>query len=353
MARYLVLLVLLLVMTSPTAAARQSRPLTLRVDVQNVGDLALAPMTLRVDAPASIAQLHTLLQTALSEAVAAAGAADDSTSQHFEPAEIDVELYDTRAQQFRPLTSLQQVLPLRRARVNVAIRESSRSTTRLALPAKLFDATAALTIRGVVVAVGEVGNSGKGTGLTTWDGSVVLAKYLEHARADELRGKRVLEVGSGTGLAGLSAALLGAREVILTDLAYTMENLSRNVESTLANARAAGAADIGIVRAQVLDWFHPPADVGALDVVLAADVVWVEELIAPLVRTFAALLRHSATPATVLMAHQTRSDSADQLLFAELERHALARREVPVSALHPQFVSTRIAVWEITEVSQE
>ncbi|TYZ63586.1 hypothetical protein PybrP1_010880 [[Pythium] brassicae (nom. inval.)] len=317
-----------------------ARPLTLRVDVQNAAAACLAPMTLRVDAPPTLDKLHELIRSALVDALG-------GQQSGAEAPEIDVELYDARAQQFRALTSLEQLRPLRRARVNVAIRASESvsgsSSTRLALPAKLFDATSAFEIRGVVVSVGEVGNSGKGTGLTTWDGSVVLAKHLEHARAGELRGKRVLEVGAGTGLAGLSAALLGAREVVLTDLAYTMENLAGNAAHTLANARHAGVA-VGAVHTQVLDWFAPPTDVGALDFVLAADVVWVEELIAPLVRTLATLLRHSPTPATVVMAHQTRSAAADVLLFAELARHALARRVVPASALHPRFVSARIAV---------
>lgn len=345
------LLQLLLATCAPLAVLAMetmepARLLTLRVDVQNAGAACFAPMTLRVNAPSTLDQLHALIQSALAAAV-------DGPFSGPEAPEIDVELYDARMQQFRPLTSLEQLRPLRRARVNVVLRTSASEgdgpSTRLALPTKLFDATSAFTIRDVVVSVGEVGNSGKGTGLTTWDGSVVLAKHLEHARASELVGKRVLEVGAGTGLAGLSAALLGAREVVLTDLAYTMENLSRNAVQTLDNARLAGVA-VSAVHTQVLDWFNPPTDIGALDIVLAADVVWVEDLIAPLVRTLATLLRHSPTRATVLMAHQTRSAAADALLFAELTHHALETRAVPVTALHPHYASERITVWEITLV---
>ncbi len=45
--------------------------------------------------------------------------------------------------------------------------------------------------------------------LSVWDAAVVIAKYMEknhHA----MQGKRVLELGAGTGLAGLAAAALGA-----------------------------------------------------------------------------------------------------------------------------------------------
>ena len=43
-----------------------------------------------------------------------------------------------------------------------------------------------------------IANSGLGTGLTTWDGAVVLAKYLEK-QAHLVQGKHVLETGAGTG----------------------------------------------------------------------------------------------------------------------------------------------------------
>lgn len=45
-----------------------------------------------------------------------------------------------------------------------------------------------------------------------WDASLVLAKYLEticHQRPDFLSGTRVLELGSGLGVIGLTAATLG------------------------------------------------------------------------------------------------------------------------------------------------
>ena len=54
-----------------------------------------------------------------------------------------------------------------------------------------------------------------GTGLITWDGAIVLAKYLE-IHPDAVRNKNVLELGAGTGVAGMAAALLGAKNVLLT-----------------------------------------------------------------------------------------------------------------------------------------
>uniref|UniRef100_K3X793 FAM86 N-terminal domain-containing protein n=1 Tax=Globisporangium ultimum (strain ATCC 200006 / CBS 805.95 / DAOM BR144) TaxID=431595 RepID=K3X793_GLOUD len=337
--------------------------LTLRVDVQNVGSVPLPPMTLKVEPPSNMDAFHNTLQTALANAMAAADGEEpekDAATRAQSPFEIDVEIYDARNDQFVRLQSVSQ-LTSKRSRLNVILRRTDGAQqNHLALPSKLFDSTV-FSIRDHVVSVGEIGNSGKGTGLTTWDGSIVLAKYLEHTRAADIKGARILEVGAGTGLVGLSAALLGAKHVILTDLEYTMENLQRNAAETMANAHRtddgdddttdAGTAAVGEVTTQVLDWFDPPTTMGSLDFVLASDVVWVEELIPPLVQTFDVLLRSSQAPTTVLMSYQKRSIVSDQLLFSELEKHHLVKRKIPSSALHPEFTSERIDVWEITRAS--
>ena len=46
--------------------------------------------------------------------------------------------------------------------------------------------------------------------VVVWDAALVLAHFLEFNRGSlELRGKRVLELGAGTGIVGLVAAALG------------------------------------------------------------------------------------------------------------------------------------------------
>jgi predicted nicotinamide N-methyase len=50
--------------------------------------------------------------------------------------------------------------------------------------------------------------------MTVWDGGIVLSKYIEHHKGLGnllLRGKRVVEIGSGTGIVGIVAAALGAQ----------------------------------------------------------------------------------------------------------------------------------------------
>lgn len=68
--------------------------------------------------------------------------------------------------------------------------------------------------------------------------------------------------------------------------------------------------------AQSLDWLAP-SDLGRFDLVLAADVVWVEDLIGPLVDSLQKLCRRGGM---VLLAHQSRSTRADEALFDKVDR---------------------------------
>ncbi|CAB1100973.1 unnamed protein product [Ectocarpus sp. CCAP 1310/34] len=86
-------------------------------------------------------------------------------------------------------------------------------------------------------------------GSIVWDAEILLAHYLDQAYGSRLSGMRVLELGAGTGLAGLVAARLGA-SVILTDQSKLLPTL-------IANARA-NAQDLEFSR-------QPPATPGSRD----------------------------------------------------------------------------------------
>ena len=59
-----------------------------------------------------------------------------------------------------------------------------------------------------------------GTGNTVWPGSIVLLKYIErlaHSKNNPFFSKNVLDLGAGTAITTIAAALLGAKVVICTD----------------------------------------------------------------------------------------------------------------------------------------
>eukprot|EP00976_Prorocentrum_cordatum_P111821 1195430-Prorocentrum_minimum.AAC.10 len=77
-------------------------------------------------------------------------------------------------------------------------------------------------IAGQVIEVDEHNSLEDEVGATVWDCALVLAHYLEHSRAQDLQGKRAIELGSGTGLVGLAAAILGS-VVTLTDRKHLLD----------------------------------------------------------------------------------------------------------------------------------
>jgi len=166
---------------------------------------------------------------------------------------------------------------------------------------------------------------GRGTGWAVWDGAVATAKHLEQGAAalkPLIAPPTVLELGSGTGLAGLAAAAALGLPTLLTDLPQVLPSLQRNV--------AANPSLAPLLAVAACDWTDPAAGAqlgGPFGLVIASDCVWVAELVAPLVATLVAVVGPTTR---VLMAHQSRSARVDALLWGQL--HARFDR-VPAAPL--------------------
>ncbi|KAJ9653916.1 hypothetical protein H2198_006967 [Neophaeococcomyces mojaviensis] len=91
--------------------------------------------------------------------------------------------------------------------------------------------------------------------ITTWTSSFILASQLHKLNVivDDDENIPILELGAGTGLVGLTAAILWRREPFLTDLAGIVPGLRTNID---LNAQVLASA---AVRAQCgsLDWTSP------------------------------------------------------------------------------------------------
>lgn len=118
-----------------------------------------------------------------------------------------------------------------------------------------------------------------GVAAVVWDAAVVLSMYLELGRV-EFKGKSVIELGAGTGLVGIVAALLGAR-VTITDRQPALDSLSTNVKSNLPPAVLELATVSELTWGEHLDRYPS----GGFDLVLGADIVYLEDTFIPLLNT--------------------------------------------------------------------
>jgi predicted nicotinamide N-methyase len=107
----------------------------------------------------------------------------------------------------------------------------------------------------------------EGDRLTFWWGlttsEIALARTLVAQR--ELTGKRILELGCGLGLAGLAAALAGAK-VVLTD--YMEEALGYARENARLNE-----VPNGNVTFMTLDW-QEPRSLGTFDYIIGSEILY-------------------------------------------------------------------------------
>lgn len=126
---------------------------------------------------------------------------------------------------------------------------------------------------------------GHGYGRRIWRSARIVAEACA-AEPGLVRGKRVLELGSGVGLTGMACAALGAASVVLSD--HDVGALRLAEESAALSGLASS------VRTERLDWRRPDDSALAgetFDVVLAADLVFEVEhatLVAKMLERFLA-----------------------------------------------------------------
>jgi predicted nicotinamide N-methyase len=99
-------------------------------------------------------------------------------------------------------------------------------------------------------------------GAMLWPASIALAQELL-AQADELRGKRVLELGAGTGIPGIVAATLGARALLIDRSEIALHLSARNKERNRATT----------VEVRSAEWDAFQSDT-QFDLILGSDVLY-------------------------------------------------------------------------------
>jgi predicted nicotinamide N-methyase len=146
------------------------------------------------------------------------------------------------------------------------------------------------------------------TGLQIWDGAILLSRYIEYyygtILSNRLYGQHILELGSGCGIVGMTAAILGATSVTVTDLPelipFLQSNVNINVE-TIQKARDdqllfTNHNNTEFITCRSLDWTEPiPSDITqtTYTLILIADCIWIESLVTPLFATLKELTNPS------------------------------------------------------------
>ena len=101
------------------------------------------------------------------------------------------------------------------------------------------------------------------TGVRVWEAAPDLIKYIDIHRARLLEGRSVIDLGSGTGAVGLSAAAFGAGHVVLSDIdskaTFATENgwEERTTLAALAENAALNGSRAAAVSVAELRWGLP------------------------------------------------------------------------------------------------
>jgi predicted nicotinamide N-methyase len=104
-------------------------------------------------------------------------------------------------------------------------------------------------------------------GGTVWDAAIVLIKYFENLEEFPIgffKGKKIIELGSGTGLVGIVIGLLGGN-IIITDRKPLLNLMKENIQKNFIEKK---------VKVEELEWgkdcsyLNPP-----FDIILASDVM--------------------------------------------------------------------------------
>ncbi|AQL08113.1 S-adenosyl-L-methionine-dependent methyltransferase superfamily protein [Zea mays] len=158
--------------------------------------------------------------------------------------------------------------------------------------------------------------------------------------------KKVLELGSGYGLAGLViAASTNADEVVISDgnpqvAEYIQKNISINAE-TFGETK---------VKSLILHWDKEQASemLNTFDIIVASDCTFFKQFHKGLARTVKSLLKHSATSQAIFLSPK-RGDSLDKFLGIIKENglscELIENYDPTVWNLHKKLVAGEDRTW--------
>jgi predicted nicotinamide N-methyase len=158
-----------------------------------------------------------------------------------------------------------------------------------------------------------------------WAGGQALARHiLDHA--GKVAGKRVIDIGAGSGIAAIAAAKAGAREVVAADI---------DALAVAAMGLNASANAVAIV-ATTDDWLS--IDAPQSEIVLVGDLFYER----PLAERVMAFVRQKAAAGSVVLVGDPRRSYFPTDAF-----EAITHYEVPVTRELEDAEIKRAAVWQL------
>lgn len=202
------------------------------------------------------------------------------------------------------------------------------------------------------------------TGLRTWEAALHLGNFLMSEVGNEIiRGKNVLELGAGTGLLSiLCAKYLQAARVVATDGdEAVVDAIKTNIFINELDI-AEGANTQGSIESAALKWgwplqakaFEEDYGVGALDVVLGADVTYDNSGIPLLVSTLRELFDLNSS-IQVVIAASIRNEKTFEAFLNACNRNCFVMEDINFPTIPEELqdgpfypTTTRIRILRIT-----
>ncbi|XP_041070086.1 EEF1A lysine methyltransferase 3-like [Carcharodon carcharias] len=131
-------------------------------------------------------------------------------------------------------------------------------------------------------------NANLGFSAYVWEAGVTLCRYFEKEKIS-FTGKKVIELGSGTGIVGILATLLGG-DVTMTDKPNILNQIENNVSINIPTACRHR------IKVRALTWGKNHTDFPTVyDFILGSDIVYSSVAYPALIETLRYLARQGAT----------------------------------------------------------
>lgn len=166
-----------------------------------------------------------------------------------------------------------------------------------------------------------------------WNSGLQLAEFIEGDGDWDVRGKKVLELGAGTGLSGIVAARAGAQEVIITDypapevLANIKTNVTKNVPTAKPTTETGAPTSCSVHGHEWGELSESDSFVqehkGSFDIILVADCLWMPWQHENLMKSISWFLKPTGKAWVVAGFHTGRAKMSNFFIAETLASHNL------------------------------